>query len=91
MLPLHAQAPTSMASPLLLAAAVLAGMYAAASALFLRNYECTTYAAAKRWQLAALWPALVLFSNSFRRQFWAALTGVPVEEQQGQHGQHVQH
>lgn len=75
--PAHTAAP--MFSPLLLAAVVLAGAYAAITTAFNRNYELTTYKQQGKWQLVLLWPVLALFSRGFRQQFSSALRGEKVK------------
>jgi hypothetical protein len=76
--PLQTATPSPFISPVLLAAAVLTGMYAALSAVFARNYDLTTYQQQKRWQLLLLWPVLVVVSKQFRQQWLSALRGEKV-------------
>ncbi|KAK3266704.1 hypothetical protein CYMTET_24693 [Cymbomonas tetramitiformis] len=52
-----------------LVGAVIAA-YAAGAVRFLRGYDNTRFKRAKKWQLALLWPVLILFSRSFREEFW---------------------
>jgi hypothetical protein len=70
---------TALFSPLLFAALMLAGAYAAVTAAFNRNFELTTYKQQGKWQLLLMWPLLVLFSNNFRQQFVSALKGEKVK------------
>jgi hypothetical protein len=70
---------TALFSPLLFAALVLAGAYAAVTAAFNRNYELTTYKQQGKWQLLLMWPVLALFSKNFRQQFVSALKGEKVK------------
>ncbi|KAF6260362.1 hypothetical protein COO60DRAFT_900351 [Scenedesmus sp. NREL 46B-D3] len=70
---------TSLASPLLFAALVLAGAYAAITAAFNRNYELTTFKEQGKLQLLLMWPVLAPFSKSFRQQFVSALKGEKVK------------
>lgn len=70
---------TALFSPLLFAALVLAGAYAAVTAAFNRNYELTTYKQQGKWQLLLAWPLLALFSKNFRQQFISALKGEKVK------------
>lgn len=72
-------------SPLLFAAAILAGMYAAVAAAFTRNFHLTTYKDSSKWVLVLTWPVLALFSAAYREQFVAALRGqglLKAQEQQ---------
>ena len=71
----HATSSPAAFSPTLLVAAGAALAYAAVASAFLARFSDTTYAPGKRWQLALLWPFLVVFSSSFRQQLWQALTG----------------
>lgn len=73
LVPAHATAP-SLFNPLLLAALVLTGAWAAVTAAFSRNYDLTVYSPRSRWQLLLLWPVL-LANKRFRHQFTAALRG----------------
>eukprot|EP00882_Tetradesmus_deserticola_P006985 GHRQ01007357.1.p1 GENE.GHRQ01007357.1~~GHRQ01007357.1.p1 ORF type:complete len:250 (+),score=99.69 GHRQ01007357.1:379-1128(+) len=70
---------TSLFSPLLFAALVLAGAYAAVTAAFNRNFELTTYKAQGKWQLLLMWPVLAPLSRNFRQQFVSALKGEKVK------------
>jgi hypothetical protein len=70
---------TPLFSPLLFAALILSGAYAAVTAAFNRNYELTTYKQQGKWQLLLMWPVLVLFSKNFRQQFVSALKGEKVK------------
>eukprot|EP00879_Flechtneria_rotunda_P001311 GHRR01001461.1.p1 GENE.GHRR01001461.1~~GHRR01001461.1.p1 ORF type:complete len:264 (+),score=69.25 GHRR01001461.1:258-1049(+) len=73
--PMYSQ-PLAMFNPMLFAAVMLAGAYAAITAAFSKNYDFTTYKRdGSRWQLLLLWPVLVPFSNAFRQQFVSALKG----------------
>lgn len=75
--PTHSTTPVF--SPLLFAAVLAAGAYAAVTAAFNRNYDLTTYKQQGKWQLLLLWPVLVMFSNNFRQQFTSALKGEKVK------------
>jgi hypothetical protein len=76
--------PSSHLNTPLVAAAVLAGGWAALTAAFLRNYPLTTYAESKRWLLALLWPLLLFVSPKFRAQWQAAVRGErPPSERSG--------
>lgn len=81
--PAHSHA--AFFNPLLFAAVVLAGAYAAVTAAFARNYDLTTYGERSRWRLLLLWPVLAVFSRRFWRQFSSALRGekVRLQEQEG--------
>lgn len=70
---------TAFFNPLLFAAVVLAGAYAAVTAAFARNYDLTLYGERERWKLLLLWPVLALFSKPFWRQFSSALRGEQVK------------
>jgi hypothetical protein len=65
-------------SPLLLAALILSGAYAAVTAAFARNFELTTYQQQRKWQLLLMWPVLAIASPQFRRQLVSALKGEKV-------------
>jgi hypothetical protein len=69
---------TAFFNPLLFAAVVLAGAYAAVTAAFARNYDLTTYGDRAKWRLLLLWPVLAVFSKQFWRQFSSALRGEKV-------------
>lgn len=69
---------TAFFNPLLFAALVLAGAYAAVTAAFARNYDLTTYCERAKWRLLLLWPVLSVFSKPFWRQFSSALRGEKV-------------
>jgi uncharacterized membrane protein YgcG len=73
---------TAFFNPLLFAAVVLAGAYAAVSAAFARNYDLTLYSDREKWKLLLLWPVLALTSQQFRRQFSSALRGEKVRVQE---------
>lgn len=75
--PAHSSAP-ALASPLLLAAVVAVGAWAALTAALARNFDLTTYKASRKWQLLLLWPLLLPLSAAFRAQFLSALRGEKV-------------
>lgn len=77
---MHAAPPSALyAGPWatlgLVAAAALAGFWAAATAAFNRRYGLTIYKEDARWRLLLLWPLLLLTSAEFREQWWAAVRG----------------
>jgi hypothetical protein len=69
---------TAFFNPLLFAAVVLAGAYAAITAAFARNYDLTTYGDRAKWRLLLLWPVLSVFSKPFWRQLSSVLRGEKV-------------
>lgn len=78
----------SVASPLLVTAAFLAGLWAVLSALLVRNYDRTAYAPESRLTLVVLWPLLLLTSAPFRGQFaravgWAHADSPPSSMEEG--------
>ena len=87
--PAHTTAPAFF-NPLLLAALIFSGAYAAVTAAFARNFDLTTYQRQRKFQLVLLWPFLVIASPEFRQQLVSALKGEKVTVTRGQDDQQQQ-